>query len=41
MAPHYKPLVDTVEDLAETPDVYPLVAKNLGADVSILVMIYQ
>ena len=37
MAPHYQPLVDTLEDLALNNDVNPLVIKNKAADVTISV----
>ncbi len=37
MAPHYRPLVDTVKQLAENEDINPLVVKNMGVDIFILV----
>ena len=37
MAPHYKPLVDTVDDLAHKVDVNPLVMTGLGTDIMISV----
>ena len=37
IAPHYRPLVDSLEDLAQREDVNPLVVKDLAADVTISV----
>jgi len=38
MAPQYRPLVDSLEDLAQRDDVEPLVVKDLAADVTISVL---
>ncbi len=37
IAPHYRPLVDTLEDLAQRENVNPLVVQDLAADVTISV----
>ena len=37
MAPHYRPLVETVKQLAENEDINPLVLKNYGVDITISV----
>ncbi len=38
MAPQYRPLADSLEDLAQRDDVDPLVVKDMAADVTIPVL---
>lgn len=40
MAPHYKPLIDTVDDLAHKGDINPLVMTGLGTNITISVIFH-